>query len=40
VETIARHREAIAERAPELLAMYDALVEATREVAARGAVPA
>jgi predicted short-subunit dehydrogenase-like oxidoreductase (DUF2520 family) len=39
-ETIARHREAIAERAPELLAMYDALVEATREVAARGAVPA
>jgi len=38
--TIARHREAIADRAPDLLAMYDALVEATREVAARGAVPA
>jgi len=38
--TIARHREAIAERAPELLAMYEALVEATREVAVRGAVPA
>ena len=38
--TIARHREAITERAPELLPMYDALVEATREVAARGAVPA
>jgi predicted short-subunit dehydrogenase-like oxidoreductase (DUF2520 family) len=33
--TVARHREAIAERAPELLAMYDALAEATREVARR-----
>jgi predicted short-subunit dehydrogenase-like oxidoreductase (DUF2520 family) len=34
-ETVARHREAIAERAPELLALYEVLAEATREVAAR-----
>jgi predicted short-subunit dehydrogenase-like oxidoreductase (DUF2520 family) len=39
-ETVARHREAIAERAPDLLALYDALTDATRAVAARGAVPA
>jgi predicted short-subunit dehydrogenase-like oxidoreductase (DUF2520 family) len=37
--TVARHREAIAERAPELLAMYDALAEATRDVARRAAAP-
>jgi predicted short-subunit dehydrogenase-like oxidoreductase (DUF2520 family) len=45
-ETVARHREAIAERAPELLGLYDVMAEATRAVAARaaserdGAVPA
>jgi predicted short-subunit dehydrogenase-like oxidoreductase (DUF2520 family) len=33
-ETVARHRAAIAERAPEVLALYDALADATREVAA------
>jgi predicted short-subunit dehydrogenase-like oxidoreductase (DUF2520 family) len=32
--TVARHREAIAERAPDLLALYDVLADATREVAA------
>jgi predicted short-subunit dehydrogenase-like oxidoreductase (DUF2520 family) len=32
--TIARHREAIAERAPDLLELYDVLAGATREVAA------
>ena len=32
--TVARHREAIADRAPELLALYDVLAEATRAVAA------
>ncbi|HEY7621418.1 MAG TPA: DUF2520 domain-containing protein [Solirubrobacteraceae bacterium] len=32
--TVACHREAIAERAPDLLALYDALADATREVAA------
>jgi predicted short-subunit dehydrogenase-like oxidoreductase (DUF2520 family) len=32
--TVARHREAIGERAPDLLALYDALADATREVAA------
>jgi predicted short-subunit dehydrogenase-like oxidoreductase (DUF2520 family) len=36
-ETVARHREAIAERAPELLALYEVLAEATRAVAARAA---
>jgi predicted short-subunit dehydrogenase-like oxidoreductase (DUF2520 family) len=35
--TVARHREAIAERAPDLLALYEVLAEATREVAARAA---
>jgi predicted short-subunit dehydrogenase-like oxidoreductase (DUF2520 family) len=35
--TVARHREAIAQRAPELLSLYDALAEATRAVAARAA---
>jgi predicted short-subunit dehydrogenase-like oxidoreductase (DUF2520 family) len=38
--TVARHREAIAQRAPELLALYEVLAEATREVAARAEVPA
>jgi predicted short-subunit dehydrogenase-like oxidoreductase (DUF2520 family) len=33
-ETIARNREAIAQRAPDLLALYDALLAATRDVAA------
>jgi predicted short-subunit dehydrogenase-like oxidoreductase (DUF2520 family) len=32
--TVARHREAIAQRAPDLLPLYDALADATREVAA------
>jgi predicted short-subunit dehydrogenase-like oxidoreductase (DUF2520 family) len=32
--TVARHREAIAERAPDLLALYDVLADATRQVAA------
>jgi predicted short-subunit dehydrogenase-like oxidoreductase (DUF2520 family) len=32
--TVARHREAIGERAPELLALYDVLADATRTVAA------
>jgi predicted short-subunit dehydrogenase-like oxidoreductase (DUF2520 family) len=32
--TVARHREAIAERAPELLDLYDVLADATRAVAA------
>lgn len=30
VDTVERHREAISDRAPELLALYDALAEATR----------
>ena len=32
--TVARHREAIGERAPELLGLYDVLADATRAVAA------
>jgi predicted short-subunit dehydrogenase-like oxidoreductase (DUF2520 family) len=32
--TVARHREAIAEHAPDLLPLYDALARATRELAA------
>jgi predicted short-subunit dehydrogenase-like oxidoreductase (DUF2520 family) len=32
--TITRHREAIGERAPDLLPLYDVLADATREVAA------
>jgi predicted short-subunit dehydrogenase-like oxidoreductase (DUF2520 family) len=39
-ETVGRHRKAIAERAPELLALYEVLAEATRAVAARAEVPA
>jgi predicted short-subunit dehydrogenase-like oxidoreductase (DUF2520 family) len=31
--TVARHRDAIAERTPDLLALYDALADATRAVA-------
>ena len=33
--TVARQREAVAERAPELLDLFDALAGATRELAAR-----
>jgi predicted short-subunit dehydrogenase-like oxidoreductase (DUF2520 family) len=36
--TVARQREAVRERAPELLELFDALVDATRELAARGRV--
>jgi predicted short-subunit dehydrogenase-like oxidoreductase (DUF2520 family) len=39
-ETVARHRAAIAERAPELLALYDVLADATRAIASRTQVPA
>ena len=35
--TVARHREAIAQRAPDLLGLYDALAGATRALAARPA---
>jgi hypothetical protein len=31
--TVAAHRETIAERAPELLGLYDSLVQATRVLA-------
>jgi predicted short-subunit dehydrogenase-like oxidoreductase (DUF2520 family) len=34
-ETVDRQREAIAERAPEILPLFDALVQATRELAAQ-----
>ena len=37
--TVARQRDAVAEAAPELLALFDALVERTRALAGRG-VPA
>jgi predicted short-subunit dehydrogenase-like oxidoreductase (DUF2520 family) len=33
--TVGRQREAVRERSPELLALFDALTEATRELAAR-----
>jgi predicted short-subunit dehydrogenase-like oxidoreductase (DUF2520 family) len=33
--TVARQREAVVERTPELLALFDALADATRELAAR-----
>lgn len=40
-ETVTRHRGAIAERAPDLLPLFDALAEATRSLARREAeVPA
>ncbi len=32
--TVARHREAIGERTPELLDLYDVMADATRAVAA------
>jgi hypothetical protein len=32
---VARQREAVAERAPELLELFDALADATRELARR-----
>jgi predicted short-subunit dehydrogenase-like oxidoreductase (DUF2520 family) len=40
--TVARQREAVARRTPELLNLFDALVQATRELAAsdRSAPPA
>ena len=38
--TIAAQRDAISERAPELLELFDALVEATRELAAASEPPA
>ena len=37
-QTVAAPRAAVAERAPELLAMFDALVDATRSLAATAAV--
>ena len=37
--TVARQRDAVAERVPELVPLFDALVEATRELA-RSEVPA
>jgi predicted short-subunit dehydrogenase-like oxidoreductase (DUF2520 family) len=33
--TVARHREALAELAPELVPLYDALAQRTREIARR-----
>jgi len=36
---VARQRDAVAERVPELVPLFDALVEATRELA-RSEVPA
>ncbi|HEU4975907.1 MAG TPA: DUF2520 domain-containing protein [Baekduia sp.] len=38
--TVARQREAVAERAPELLPLFDALAQATRELAAGSRSPA
>lgn len=38
--TVARHRDAIAERTPEQLELYDALAAATRALACSGGVPA
>jgi predicted short-subunit dehydrogenase-like oxidoreductase (DUF2520 family) len=38
--TVARHREAIADRAPDLLALYDVLADATRALAAHDLAPA
>jgi predicted short-subunit dehydrogenase-like oxidoreductase (DUF2520 family) len=37
-ETVARQREAVAERTPDLVPLFDALVEATRSLADRRAV--
>ena len=36
-DVVARHRETVAERTPELLAMWDALADATRALAGRTA---
>jgi predicted short-subunit dehydrogenase-like oxidoreductase (DUF2520 family) len=36
-DTVARQREAVAERAPELLQLFDALADATRDLAGRPA---
>jgi len=36
-ETVARQRDAVAARSPELVALFDALVDATRALAAAGA---
>jgi len=39
-ETVERQRAAVAERAPELAELFDALVAATRDLAARAGTPA
>lgn len=39
-ETVARQRDAVAERAPDLLSLFDALADATRELASHGRVAA
>ena len=39
-DTVARQREAVAERTPELLDLFDALAAATRDVATRRRTPA
>jgi predicted short-subunit dehydrogenase-like oxidoreductase (DUF2520 family) len=39
-EVVARHRAVVAERAPEALALWDALADATRALAAGSKVPA
>jgi predicted short-subunit dehydrogenase-like oxidoreductase (DUF2520 family) len=39
-DTVARQREAVAQRTPALLDLFDALAEATRDVATRGRAPA
>jgi predicted short-subunit dehydrogenase-like oxidoreductase (DUF2520 family) len=38
--TVARQRVAIGERAPELLGLFDAMVEATRALARKEPLPA
>jgi predicted short-subunit dehydrogenase-like oxidoreductase (DUF2520 family) len=37
-ETVARQRQAVAERSPDLVALFDTLVDATRALAASGAL--
>jgi predicted short-subunit dehydrogenase-like oxidoreductase (DUF2520 family) len=39
-ETVTRQRDAVADRAPELLGLFDALAAATRDLAARRSVAA
>jgi predicted short-subunit dehydrogenase-like oxidoreductase (DUF2520 family) len=34
--TVERHRDALEQRAPDLLGLYDALADATRAIGARG----